>query len=93
MEILKKVCKNPWCKATFIYTESDMVPVVTDKRLSKIDNVLDEVQMEPPTICNKCKSFATELSGGVEWNTKEYEGSRFDSTPQEFKYKVTNYKL
>ena len=43
--------------------------------------------------CKKCKSFNNNLSAGVEWATKEYEGSRMDGMPHEIKYKVTNYKL
>jgi hypothetical protein len=78
MEELKNVCKNPWCKATFVYKESDMVDI--------------DGKMMPPTVCSKCKSFDTELSGGVSWSTKEYDGSRFDGMPHQIKYKVTNYK-
>jgi phage FluMu protein Com len=70
-----------------------MVEVKNDIRSSKIDNVLGEVQKVAPKECPKCKSFATELSGGVEWNTREYEGSRFDGMSHQIKYKVTNYKL
>lgn len=36
---------------------------------------------EPPKICPKCKSFDSELSDGVVWKDKEYEGSRFDNKP------------
>ena len=43
--------------------------------------------------CKKCKSFATELSGGVEWKDKTYEGDRWDNNkPHQITYKVTNYK-
>ena len=93
MEQIKKICGNPWCKGHFYYTEADMVEVKNDIRSSKIDNVLGEVQKISPKECPKCRSFATELSGGVEWNTREYEGSRFDGMSHEMKYKVTNYKL
>jgi hypothetical protein len=93
MEQLKSVCKNPWCKATFFYTEEDMIVVSDNSRSSKIDGVLGEVQKNPPSQCNKCRSFNSELSGGVEWSDKEYEGSRFDGMPHQMKYKVTNYKL
>lgn len=93
MEQMKKVCGNPWCKGHFYYTEADMVEVKNDIRLSKIDNVLNEVQKVAPKECPKCRSFATELSGGVEWVDKTYEGSRFDGMPHQMKYKVTNYKL
>ena len=75
MEELKTICKNPWCKGTFYYVESDMI------------------DCNPPTQCKKCKSFCNELSAGVEWKTKEYEGSRNDGTPHEIKYRVTNFKL
>lgn len=92
MEQMKTVCRNPWCKAHFYYTESDMVEVKSDIRTSKIDDVLDEAQKVPPSQCPKCRSFETELSGGVEWKDKEYEGSRFDGMPHQLKYKVTNYK-
>ena len=43
-----------------------------------------------PTVCPKCKSFDTELSGGVEWKDKKYEGSRFDDMAHETKYSI-NY--
>ena len=56
-------------------------------------SVLSEIQKAPPTQCPKCRSFNSELSGGVEWKDKEYEGSRFDGMPHQLKYKVTNYKL
>ena len=36
---------------------------------------------ECPGQCNKCISFDTELSGGVTWTNKKYEGSRFDGMP------------
>jgi len=90
---LKTVCKNPWCKSTFLYKDSDMIPIETDKRMSNLDNVLGEIPMMPPPVCPKCKSFDTELSGGVNWKTKDYEGPRFDGVPHEFRYKVTNYRL
>jgi hypothetical protein len=78
MEKILSVCKNPWCKAHFYYTELDMIEV--------------EDQLIPPKSCKKCQSFDKELSGGVDWNDKQYEGPRFDPRPHEIKYKVTNYK-
>ncbi len=93
MEILKTVCKNPWCKATFVYNESDMTLLKSERRPFKSNDNSDEDQMIPPAVCNKCKSFDSELSGGIEWQTKDYEGPRFDGTPHQMKYKVTNYKL
>ena len=85
MEKMKTVCRSPWCKGTFFYTENDMIIIEGNKN--------EEVQKSPPSTCPKCKSFNTELSGGVEWKDKEYEGSRFDGMPHQMKYKVTNYKL
>ncbi len=75
---LTEICKNPWCKATFVYYEVEM-------------NDVDGVKT-PPKTCSKCRSFDSELSGGITWKDKEYEGSRFDGTPHEIKYKVTNFK-
>jgi hypothetical protein len=92
MDQMKTLCTNPWCKAHFYYTEFDMIELKSDNRLSKIDSVLDEVQKVAPRVCPKCRSFSSELSSGVQWKDKEYEGSRFDSAPHQFKYKVTNYK-
>ena len=73
------VCKSPWCKAHFEYFETEI-------------KVVDGNEVVPPT-CPKCRSFDTELSGGVTWTDKEYEGSRFDGRPHEIKYKITNFKL
>jgi hypothetical protein len=93
MEKMKTICKNPWCKGHFYYTETDMVEVKSDIKISKIENLLNEVKKVPPSQCPKCISFNSELSAGVEWKDKEYEGSRFDGIPHQVKYKVTNYKL
>lgn len=96
MEELKSICKNPWCKAIFIYTENDMTILKNNKIVTKINEVLtddDEISKIPPKTCNKCKSFNNELSGGVTWKDREYEGDRFDNKPHQMQYKVTNYKL
>ena len=37
-----------------------------------------EEEQELPKDCPKCRSFDNELSGGVTWTDKKYEGSRFD---------------
>lgn len=79
METFNSVCSNPWCKAHFTYTELNFVK--TDEGLVH------------PNQCQKCISFDKELSGGVDWKDRSYEGSRFDGLPHEMKYKVTNYKL
>ena len=50
-------------------------------------------EMIPPKNCAKCRSFDNELSAGVTWSDKEYEGSRFDGKPHEIKYKITNFRL
>ena len=75
----RSVCRNPWCKAQFIYTDIDIQEVDGKKVI--------------PAQCKKCKSFDTELSGGVTWKDKEYEGPRDDGMPHEVSYKVTNFKL
>lgn len=49
--------------------------------------------MSEPKVCKKCLSFDNELSGGIEWIDKSYEGNRFDNEPHQIRYKVTNYKL
>ena len=86
------VCNNPWCKATFQYdTENDMTVVIVDHRESIINDLLDECEKIPPTECPKCKSFNSELSGGITWKTKEYEGSRFDGTPHEMRHIINKY--
>jgi len=74
---MRTVCSNPWCKATFFFTELDC---------KKVDDSIIE-----PKFCQKCKSFETELSGGITWQDKEYEGDRFDPIPQEFKYKIRKF--
>ena len=79
MEQQKKICSNPWCKGTFFFTEQDFVEV--------------DGELLPPTQCKKCLSFSNELSGGVEWVDKKYEGSRDDGTSHSFRYKVTNFRL
>ena len=78
MELKYEICQSPWCKARFEYKESEMV--------ENEDGVL-----VPPKTCSKCRSFETELSGGVEWKDKEYEGSRFDGMPHQIKYKINKY--
>lgn len=80
MEELTNICQNPWCKATFVYTERDMI---VDKQGNKIR----------PRVCHKCKSFDNELSGGVSWEDREYEGERIDDKPHQIRYKVTNFKI
>ena len=79
MEEFRGVCSNPWCKGHFIYTTND-IKIIDDKEV-------------PPRQCKKCISFSTELSGGVIWEDKEYEGDRFDGQPHQIRYRVTNYKL
>lgn len=73
----KSVCNNPWCKAHFFYGKEDIV-------------IVEEKEVHPKK-CKKCQSFDTELSGGVTWEDKEYEGDRIDG-PHQIRYRVTNYK-
>lgn len=79
MELFKSVCRNPWCKSTFLYKEEEMIT--------------DGDEKYPPKQCQKCKSFESELSAGIEWTDKTYEGSRIDSSIHQIKYRVTNFKL
>jgi hypothetical protein len=72
------VCSNPWCKATFQFPESEIV--------------VNGENRQGPSQCHKCRSFDSELSGGITWNTREYEGSRFDGMPHQIKYRVTNFR-
>lgn len=91
MEEFRSICKNQWCKVPFFYKESEMAIdkefVDKNKGLS-----ISEIPKIAPKECPKCRSFANELSGGVEWKDKQYEGSRFDNIPHQIKYKVTNYR-
>jgi hypothetical protein len=87
----RTVCRNPWCKATFEYKEEDMTIIDVDIRESKIDNILNEVSKCPPSQCPKCISFSSDLSAGVEWNEKKYEGSRDDGMPHQISYKVNKF--
>ncbi len=80
MEQFKEICKNPWCKAMFHYTENDFIKTTEDG-------------LQQPTVCQKCRSFDNQLSGGVEWNEKKYEGDRNDGSPHPFRYKVTTFRL
>ena len=44
-----------------------------------------------PEFCPKCKSFDGELSGGVTWVDKKYEGSRMDGLPHQTSLNVSKY--
>ena len=89
MEEFKRVCSNPWCKGHFTYTENDFISVKkTDEKTGKVE----EIVKEHPTVCKKCRSFNSELSGGVEWKTKSYENDPIDFSPQQIKYRITNFK-
>lgn len=76
--MLNAICRNPWCKASFPFCEEDM---------TEVGGV-----MVDPKECPKCKSFNEEMSGGVAWTDKQYEGDRFDGMPHQIKYRVTNYR-
>jgi hypothetical protein len=88
MEQLRAVCRNAWCKSTFFFNESEMTIIDGGKK-----SETEQITMIEPPYCPKCRSFNNDLSGGVEWKDREYEGSRIDSTPHQIKYKVTNFKL
>lgn len=76
--MLTAICRNPWCKARFPFFEQDRI---------EVDGALCD-----PKECPKCKSFNNEMSGGVTWTDKQYEGDRFDGMPHQIKYRVTNYR-
>lgn len=88
---MKSVCRNPWCKSHFYYTENDMIIVGVNKLNGKIDELLDHVEKVPPTECPKCRSFNQELSGGVSWNEKKYEGSRDDGLAHPMSINISKY--
>lgn len=89
MEQFRNICNNPWCKCQFFYTEKEMIP---NKNYNVKNPSEDEPEKLAPKECPKCRSFNNNLSGGVEWKDRNYEGSRFDNTPHQIRYKVTNYK-
>ena len=75
--MINLVCKNPWCKAQFSIDESE----VKESDGKKIY----------PEQCKKCKSFDNELSGGVSWEDRKYEGNPWVGA-QRIKYNITNFK-
>jgi hypothetical protein len=77
-EIKKTVCRNPWCKSTFEYKDYDL-EIVNGEEV-------------PPRFCKKCISFDKELSDGVKWENKHYEGNPFKGDATEVSYKIKNYK-
>lgn len=44
-----------------------------------------------PTSCPKCKSFDKDLSGGVTWTDKKYDGPRMDGTPHQTSINIKKY--
>lgn len=82
MESIRKVCENAWCKAIFFFKEIDMI---------ESDDTGELIKLEPP-YCPKCKSFDKELSGGINWEERQYEDDIFTGQSFPIKYKVTNYK-
>ena len=44
-----------------------------------------------PGVCHKCKSFDTELSGGVSWGTKHYSEPRDDGRYHEVSINIKNF--
>lgn len=78
MELLSKICENPWCKAKFTYTEQDI-------------HMVDGEEVRPKQ-CPKCISFSNDLSGGVTWTDKNYEGTIYDDGPHQIRYRITNFR-
>jgi len=64
---------------------------ICDNPWCKATFFLDENSEKDQKVCPKCKSFNSELSAGVSWKDKEYEGNRYDSTPHQFIYKIKNF--
>ena len=90
--MMRTVCKNPWCKATFDYKEEDMIAIDSDDvRESKIDGILDEGKKMPRAQCPKCRSFNDDLSGGVTLKEKKYEGSRMDGMAHPISIKINKF--
>jgi hypothetical protein len=54
-------------------------------------STFDHDEDEAATTCPKCRSMDQDLSGGVTWTDKTYEGPRIDGMPHQIKVKVTNY--
>lgn len=48
-------------------------------------------ELSIPDVCQKCKSFDTELSGGVTWTDKKYDGDRFDGIPHQTNININRY--
>jgi hypothetical protein len=44
---------------------------------------------EIPRVCQKCKGFE-QLSGGITWTDKQYEGDRFDGKAHKTAINVTS---
>jgi len=44
-----------------------------------------------PDVCPKCKSFDSELSGGVSWNERKYDGPRMDGLPHQTSLNIKKY--
>jgi hypothetical protein len=72
------ICNNKWCKGTF-YLENDKIEY--DSNGESLNT----------TKCPKCISFDSELSGGVKWEDKVYNESRYDNTPHQIKYKINKF--
>lgn len=47
--------------------------------------------VEEDEICPRCMSLDREVSGGVSWQEKKYEGPRFDGMPHQINIKVNRY--
>jgi hypothetical protein len=78
MERFNRICENPWCKAPYSYTTDDL-------------KIIDGEVLKPKQ-CPKCFSFDKDLSGGVTWSDKNYEGSTNEDGPHEIRYKITNFR-
>jgi hypothetical protein len=82
MDQYRKICSNQWCKATFFFNENDFTIEI---------GVNDEEIRVEPSVCSKCKSFSSELSGGVSWDERRYDEAIYTGS-QQMRYRVTNYR-
>ena len=55
--------------------------------VKEIDVNIVDGQEVWPSMCPSCRS----QQDFVTWETKTYEGDRWDGTPHEFKYKINKY--
>lgn len=81
MATYSRICVNPWCKGSYEY--NDEIVIVDEE---------DNNELAKHKQCPKCLSFSNDLSGGVTWVDKKYEGGYYDDGPHEIRYRITNFR-